>query len=310
MALRATPWRDSFCLAIFAVGLAAFALAMVNADFRDAQSYGAALNRDGIYPDYQLAGSYLMDAMSFGRGYVYPPTSLIFLAPLALGAWTYPLLSVGSTIALVVAVLLIIRQEVGLTIPLALAISGVTLALYPTAVSASSGQVNMVVAASFGAAWVVPRSAGWLGVAGGLLKVFPAALLFWAVRRRAPLIKPFIAGALAVGFTVALWGIQVWFDYGTVALNAEPSCNLMARLSVHCVTGNSLIGFGLAAVLLMGALFVRGDEQAFALLGLAIWAATPEMWPHYWLVVGVAFLPFALQRFRRGAAGGTQERDP
>lgn len=284
---------------VFASGLGAFVWAMLTASYNDADSYRAALFRDGIYAEFQLAGASSLDQMSHGLGFVYPPSSLLFLSPLALGEWMYPVIAVLSTALLVGAVLLIVNRERGLSPTCGLVIAGVMLAIFPTVDAAESGTVTAFMAAGLGFAWLTPGGANWLAAVGGLIKIYPAALVIWGIRGGSSLAGPLMLGAVIVGLTLVIWGPQVWLDYLVVLANAEPACNVVSRISLTCVTGSSIPGVLLALLLLVGVRRASDDYHAFALLSLAMLAPAPDVWPHYWLIPIVGFLPFGLRWMTR-----------
>jgi hypothetical protein len=295
MTLERANWR----YLILVIGLLGFMLALVQAKLPDWSTYMGALervsHRQALYPLFETSGPFVLDQASQGRGFVYPPTAMPLLLVLSfLGSGhLYGILASAWLIAVVV---LIVRRAGYSTAAQAL-VAGLFLISYPLADGVGSGQITILLAAALGSVWLAPRSSGWLALLG-LVKIYPAALASWGLRRHAPLIGPPVAAALLVAVTTLWLGSGVWGDYLQVALNGGPACQIMSAMSLRCATGSMLPGYVVAAMLLAGSLFVR-PAAGLAMLALAMVLAAPDFWPHYLLITMVGFLPFALQLMLR-----------
>jgi hypothetical protein len=146
-----------------------------------------------------------------GLRYLYPPVTVLAFVPLAaLGPWPvgYAIVTLASVAVSAVTAVLLVRyvESLGYTVPLSerLLMGAYVLASVHAVPSLAYGQVNHLLVAAFvtGLVWLV-RDREWR--AGAVLavpafvKVFPAAVGLWLLRRRA-----WRAIGAAVGTAVAL----------------------------------------------------------------------------------------------------------
>jgi hypothetical protein len=245
------------------------------------------------YAPSQVSGPYQLGTVSWGRGFVYPPTSVGILWPTALGVIGIFKLVNASALLIVVAVLawrLTGRPSaVGAAIALTLAHPGMHV---------REGQVEPLIAAGIGALWLWPS--GWLAVGGGLVKLHPFAGLVWAVRKGGSITPPLATGAAVIGIW-ALIAPDLWRDWMASTVNMRADCNAIGWPSVNCLTGIRWLGPALAGILLLGTWRMRSDKVAFLLLTLAIVVAAPDTYASYWLIPWVGALPLLLTE--AGAVG-------
>jgi hypothetical protein len=265
----------------------------VDANFADLQSYQrgakAILTGASPYADWQLSGPYPLDAAVRGRGFVYPPTAGFLLLPLLVPAIAVAF-GLLSALAFVVIGALIVRRALG---PDAALVAAALLLAQPGLHEIHEGASSMLVAAGVGLMWLRPRWSGWLGVAGGLLKIYPALGLLWAWRMRASILPP-----LAVGLVLAALVATSWLPWFTAMRNAQPGCPAYGLPSFGCA-GVAWLGYLLAAGLALAMWRIRDDATAFAVLGIAMVVAAPDLYWGYLLVPTMAFIPLLCAATRR-----------
>jgi hypothetical protein len=316
--------------ALFAIGLVGCFLWMMDTDaklqaagqapFDDWRTYSHAvqrfLNGEPIYAAAQLGGPYQMPR-TVNIGYSYPPPSLLLFLPFAreplgLIAW----LALNGTL-LLSGIAAIVRSELRLRVPWALAIASLSLGgFYPFANGMAVGNVNVAIAGLFAWSWVLRNRSSSIGAIAGaaaIVKVFPAAIALWPPNRavmRSVVTAAFVLFAVGL-VTLPLFGLAAWRDFLVALGNQQPTCRNEA-ISVACVIGPvvglglaKLVGIGLALVLVVLALFVQSPFVRFACIAAAMLAPVTDGWPHYWLfpfVLVVAGLASILrQRFMAGA---------
>jgi hypothetical protein len=267
-------------------------------NYDDFESYTSAVHRalagEAIYTQAQLSGPYHLQELAAGNGFIYPPTAVPLLLPAGLGNLAGLVVLVLGLALLALIVQLIVRSALQRAW-LGHAVAALLL-LSPAAGDAIYvAQVTPYIAAGYGATWLLPRAAGWVGVVGGLTKVFPAALLFWWYRERQMHFAPLILAAAVVVATTLWLGLGTWGDYIKAWSNALPQCTSPSLGSMWCMYGNSgrLVGVGLAAVLLIGSLAVPWRSVAFAGIALGSIVAAPDVFPNYLLIAFVGVLPGA-----------------
>jgi hypothetical protein len=195
------------------------------------------------------------------------------------GEWTFYVTNLMGLIAFVGVAVLIARQH---ALPWRLvAMFGAMALAHPGFRELREGQVTPLIAAAIGGLWLFPKASGWLGVAAGMVKVFPGLGLLWALRQRASLIAP-------IGLAIAglLLGGGLWIDWLEVMLNARPGCPDFALPSIGCVTGVPALGWSAAALIAALALKMRSDRVAFFLLAVAMICPVADL---YW---GHLMVPF------------------
>lgn len=268
---------------------------ILTGNYFDFDSYYAAVHRamatGSPYASWQL-DAYLLPSAARGQGFVYPPTALPLLAPFAIHPVGGPLLNYLGLLALWEVVWRLLgRPRLLWSCLWATLLVANPLTLW----SLNSGQVALFVAAGFGLIYLAP-AAGWVGVIGGLLKIFPGAAIVYAIRKRMPLWRPLLVG-VAITMAVAIWLPGTFMEYVAVLANGEPGCR-SAVPSFACV-GLPLVGYGLAVLLAVAALLVSTDEMAFALVGWAATVPVPDPYPPYLLVPLVTSLPLVMTTLRR-----------
>lgn len=263
-----------------------------------------------IYAPEQLSGPYqLRDTLRVG--FTYPPATVPLLLPFAAGpagAAAWLALNLGAFLLAVVAIL---RAELGVVRPLPLAVALLGLAAFPPFGNAVvSGNLNLGIAAALGWAWVAtPRAVSVAAGVGAVMKLFPGLLSAWAARSggwRELGVSAAVAVALAL-LSVPLVGMAAWGDFVIALANAQPECSAQS-LSIACGLTEPigpgparLIGIGVSLGLLVVVLRARSPFVAFACLGAAMLAPVVDMHPHYWLLAWVvAFVGIvrAAGRFR------------
>jgi hypothetical protein len=296
-ALRAgtVDWR----YLVLAAGIVSFTLALIQAQFHDWSTYVGAVSRvqngQPLYPAFETSGPFSFDLADQGRGFIYPPTALPLLLVLTLLGSGY-LYGILASAWLIAVVMLIVRRA-GYSTPAQALAAGLFLVSFPLADAVGAGQVTILIAAALGTAWLMPRSSGWLALLG-LVKIYPAGLAAWGLRRRAQLVLPAIIAALVVMATTVWLGSGVWGDYIRVVINGQPTCQVMSAMSLRCATGSMIPGYLAAATALTTSIFAR-RYAGLALLSLAMVVAAPDFWPNYLLIPMVGFLPFALETVRQ-----------
>jgi hypothetical protein len=264
----------------------------------DAESYAVAgrhlLASQPIYAAFQLAGPFGMGDAAWGRGFIYPPTAALLFAPLApfgqhglaalfLAAWgLFGLLSYR------------VARSIGLEVRFAAVVALVVTVSGPAINATSSGNINLLIAAALLASWLWPRSSGYLAVMGGLIKLYPAAGLVWALRKGDPFWRPVAVGVFAVAATTALLGVGVWHDFLVAFANGRSTSWYFVPSPSQLIGPGlgTLLGYGLAGLALVGVWRIRDDRLAFALLGWAMILPAPDWWSHYLLIPLAAGLPW------------------
>src|SRR5690606_35697396 len=109
-----------------------------------------------------------------------------------------------------------------------------------------------------------------------LIKLFPAASLAWALRERAPILRPLLVGGALVGVSVLVLGPESWRDFITTMRNGHgtpitivPSPRELLAIPLG-ETLASLVAYGAAGLLCLGALVVRSRYAAFAMIAFAM----------------------------------------
>ena len=154
----------------------------------DWATYRAGVHRlfsgGSLYAPFQLAGPYPLRAAAGGFGFVYPPSSVPMVAPVALSG------SIGRAVwfALGPALYLsgvaaVLRRETGSLhalwiVPFALAAGP----WFPQALA--SGNATLLLAGFLAWAWAVPRTAGAIAGLGLAIKLAMGAIVVWAWRER------------------------------------------------------------------------------------------------------------------------------
>jgi hypothetical protein len=268
----------------------------------DFRTYWAGANHvlqgSDLYPTEQLIGPFVLGDATRGRGYVYPPSSALLSAPLALApeAVAFAVFTIASAAILAAVVWLIARRE-GLGLARSALLTVAVAGSGPAISGLVTGNVNVLVAAMLGLMWLHPRASGYLAVVGGLVKVYPAIGIVWTIRKRAPLLGPIALGLAALALSVLTLGVQSWHDFGVTMTNGISTEVFLIESPRSVLT--PLVGGAVAtlvAVVLTGALIaltlrLRDDHRAFLCLGLAWIALAPDWQVHYFVVALVAAVP-------------------
>jgi alpha-1,2-mannosyltransferase len=249
-------------------------------------------------------------ASPYGRAYVddllfvYPPSALVVLAPLALvstevGGVLLVLVGSGLTVGLVRLCHPVLPPR------WLLAVTAGYLMMEPWASTFANGQISVVLTALVAvAALRAPRSSGWLIGVAAAVKVYPGAYAFIDVVRgrrtslRGLLLAPAALLALAV---VGQPGLMAdWLDQqltlGTQPVRVEDrAVNQSWRGLLDMRWGaDELPWLGVAVALvvlacLAAVMAVRQDDTraALAAISLGVVLAAPVAWTHYWVFLPV-----------------------
>jgi hypothetical protein len=307
VALESRPVRLLGLVALVALGALSLRIVVVNAflyvNWADALTYAEGARRvyGGVspYTAMQLSGPYPLDDASFGFGFVYPPSGAYLLAPFMAGEVFWFAWNAASVVAVVAVVVLIVRREVGhLSIAGTVAVTALAFTLLqPGLTDLETGYLSPMLAAATGAMWLWPKWSGWISILFGLIKVFPAAGLLWAVRKGGSWMAPLVA-AIALSLAVAVAHPSFITDWITALANAEPGCPEFAFVSFGCL-GSPLVGYIAAAVLLLLAWRAGRDDVAFLLLGLATTVPYPDLYWGNLMVPMVAAIPLLIHESRQ-----------
>jgi hypothetical protein len=300
-------------VAILAVAALSLRISLTNAfvyvNWADARSYAEGARRVfaavSPYSEMQLAGPYPIDHASFGLGFVYPPSGAYLLAPFTIGEPFWYLWNALSFVALIGVVLLMVRRELGglsLTASVAVAALGVTL-FQPGLTDLETGYLSPMIAAATGVLWLWPRWSGWISVLLGLVKVFPAAGLLWAMRRGQEWKAPLVVGGVVV-MVVTIAQPSFLADWVTALGNAEAACPAFAFVSFGCL-GVPWLGYVAASGLLAAAWRAARDDASFLLLGLAMTVPYPDLYWGNLMVPMVAAIPLVIRMSRQWIARAT-----
>jgi hypothetical protein len=244
-----------------------------------------------LYPAFQLEGPFVLGNAAFGNGFVYPPPAAVASIPFSLlGPYMGFVMFAGLTaLALGVTVAHIGRRE-GLSRPVSIVFGLVFVLSGPGIEAIATGQANTLVAAMVAATWVWPKATGWIAVLGGLIKLFPAASLAWAIREKAPIVRPLLLGAALVAGSILLLGWDSWRDFITTLRNGHgtpltivPSPREFLAIGLG-ETIASVVAYGIAGLLCLGALVVRSRYAAFAMIAFAMIVPGPDWYLHYLLI--------------------------
>lgn len=336
---RLLPWSLPLSAALLVTGTLAVAIAELQPEnilWIDWYAYAFGTERvlsgASLYIAEQLAGPYSLPSVT-PQGYIYPPPSALLFLPFSIGsdigltAWI-----VANIALLVLGLAAVLRRELGAVRPigLSLVLLGLCLPvpipgglLRPLINGVLASNVNVGLAGLLALCWAAGSRRAWIPYAaafGAAFKIFPGALVLWAVRRHGP--RPLI---LAIGLTAAiclvtlpLAGIEEWQRFFLALSNAEPTCT-EGRSSIACLA-QPLIGTSLAkaAGVVVGALFlgaavlVRAEFPAFVLLTLGMLAPLADGHQHYLLfiyvlvVIGLAVL-YRRNRTRSALQDGGDE---
>jgi hypothetical protein len=280
--------------------------AFLYVNWGDALSYAEGARRiySGLtpYSPMQLAGPYPLDDASFGFGFVYPPTGAYLLGPFMLEEPFWYLWNALSFLAVVGVLWLIVRRELGgLSWLGAIATAAIAvIVLQPGLTDLKTGYLSPMVAAAFGSMWLSPRWSAVPAVLFGLIKVFPAAGVLWPIRMGGRWKGPVLLGVALFGAATLL---QPSFlsDWVTALTNAQSGCPEFALWSFHCL-GIPIVGYALAALLLVASWRVERPDLSFLLLGLATTVPLPDVYWGNLMVPIVAATPLVIQEGRRLAA--------
>lgn len=267
----------------------------------DWQTYSLAVDRylsdENLYAAAQVAGRYELPDMVLS-GYIYPPPSILLLAPFAgsgLGLLAWLLL---NALVLVLGMSRVLGVALGMRPLSAVAASCTVLAIMPPFLDGmASGNVNVGLAGLLALTWVSGPHPSTLaiGLAGGVLKAFPGVLaVLYCHRSARRLSVTAIAGMGVLALSVAVQGSEVWVNFIASLRNAVPACD-RAPVSVACALAPSLgisaaqaVAVGASVTLIATAFACPWREVRFILVTLGMLAPVAELWPHYglyWLVV-------------------------
>jgi hypothetical protein len=279
---------------------------------------------ESLYLDVQLAGPYSLRELT---PFVYPPPSAILFLPFA----SWPVGQVAWIIASLAIFLsglaAIVHRELGHVTPVVAGCILVALTLFvplpdgrllaPFLDAVGTANMNLALAGLLAWTWAAGERLRWLPWMAGvlaILKVFPASLILWAVRRNGwrPLLIGLGTAALIVVATLPILGIEEWRRFAVALSNAELACD-GGRVSLPCLaepllgaSGAKLAGLATGALLLVSSVLAHGEYRAFALLTLGMMAGIPDLSQHYYLFLYV-LIAIALARLIARRRGGPAE---
>ena len=295
-ATRAKRWRRRLLLGISlsvtfialaaAIGLALTANETHSPPWVDWATYSNALERllhgGSVYDPRQLTGPYhLLDMSTNGAfGYAYPPASLLLFIPFAsqpLGLCLWLGLNIGLLVSGVFAIL---RRELKEDAVLYLGVAMLPVILWIGFIEGvTAGNVTVGLSGILAWAWALGRDrVSPVTVAAiGIVKVFPATLVFWTTPAR--LLKSLITASLIAGafvlVTLPVIGVGAWVDFFRAMGNAQPNCESYGT-SVTCllrptvgITVAKMVAVVIAGALGLGAVFVRNDLVAFTMVAVS-----------------------------------------
>lgn len=316
-----TPRLRRLLLVFLAVSAVAFVALSVRAVLRipeiwqgDFISYYEGARRlvagEPLYAAAQLAGPYYLGGAAFGVGFVYPPPAALVAVPLVpLGREVaFVLFVAASAVGMAWTAFAIARRE-GLSQLAAAVTAALVMLSAPTIEGLATGQANPLVAVLLGLTWLYPRASGYLAVVGGLVKVFPAAGLAWAIRERAPVLRPLLLGIVVVAVSVLVLGVGAWRDFVVSYANGMPTSFVFPEPPRHYLEPllgarwAQVIVYGATGLLLVAVVRLRSAHAAFAALGIAMILPAPDWYMHYLVIPVFGVLPWlcrTVATFRRG----------
>jgi Glycosyltransferase family 87 len=263
----------------------------------DGLTYLAALHRfeagEPLYTALQR-GQYVLTDASWGAGFVYPPTALPILAPIA---WVgTDLWRVANWVVLLAATLAIVRHERGGLSVLSVLVAATYLAYNPFVWSAwTNAQVTPLLIGVMVLGYLYPRLAGVAGTVGALVKVYPGVMWLWALRFGGW--RALATGVVTlIGLLAITWPVfgSAWPGFFLAVSNGVPSCDVGLPDSIRCVVGE---GFGQMAAFVSGGLVVglglglRSRQLGFACLCFGTMLSAPDLNSAYWLLPVIGIVP-------------------
>jgi hypothetical protein len=255
-----------------------------------------------IYAVWQLHGPFPIGFAAFGRGYVYPPTAALISIPLGVISldWSWMVATTGLAIALAVVSFRIARRE-GLSHRASRWAAILVVASGPSVEALATGNANVLIAIGLGVLWVKPGWAGHLAVVGGLIKVYPALGLAWAVRKRSALRWPLAVAMLLVVVSILVLGIQPWIDFYRVIRDGQATSDFALeapRAALESLIGpiaSALVTYAVAGLLTLFVARGQNDHRDFFVLSVAMILPAPDWYLHYLVVPVVGLLPIIIR---------------
>lgn len=272
-------------VAMLAVGAVLIRPLLVEAGARaiDWQSYLSGTQRflagQPLYIPEQFSPHHLLDVA--GRGYVYPPPSvLLFLPIVPLGYTGWALLSIAVLVTGIAAMCRSFAEYRWVATGLALTLIA---ASWPYTEGVIVGNVNVPLAGAFAWAFALGRRGAWPAAVGAIVKLHPAALAAWS---KSLIRSGLIAAALVV---LTIW--MPWVDYVRAMLNVRPLCDADFTMApaLSCTVGQP-IALAAAAALVLIARWLPWDGLAFALVCVAVVLPQPEVFGHTTLFLEIGLL--------------------
>jgi alpha-1,2-mannosyltransferase len=195
------------------------------------------LDGQSPYAPFQLEGAYSPHLRLL---YIYPPFTAVVAAPFAAlfpdyraANWAWA--AVGAALLLITTLAIARRERIAAGWSLVLLVMA-AFAFAPINDEFFIGNVHILLAALFGAAWLALRRTSPTGelVAGALIgiatliKVFPGVLIIWLVLtgRVRGAVASIVTMAILALATLPVTGLQPWIDYPVVLLNLGPPIDM------------------------------------------------------------------------------------
>jgi hypothetical protein len=244
-----------------------------------------------LYGAGQLDGPY-QPFVNGGAGFSYPPPAVLLFVPfLSVGYLGW---AIANTFVLVSGVIAIASREFNRHSALAAALMLLVLAQSRQYIEGLAvGNVNIALAGLFAWTWAFGRGSkapAYLAVAGGVVKPFLGALVFFTDRRHllSSIARAAALAIVVVVVTLPFLGTRPWTEYLTVGGNTQPLCSVSLRplmCVVQPIAGNAttivIVAYGLIVAAL--ATIAESELLAFALIVMAMLGVQFELFNHSFL---------------------------
>ena len=270
--------------------------------FADWQTYALAWLRVShggpLYDAAQVAGPYRLPDM-IGRGYAYPPASVVLFAPFSSWpagfiAWTTVNVGTLLTALWALATRISPMRRTLLFAAMLLGLAG----FFPFEDGVGVGNLSIAAAGLFGWAYVLgERTAPGLGAIAGLARLTSGTLALAGLRNRRAAFKGIALGALLVVASLPIVGLDAWLSYPAVIANAMPDC-YPGNIGIGCVfpgvAAAKWLTLLLALAVAAGAVAIPRYAYRIAFAGVAslLLSMAGDFHRHYWVLL--ALIPVIL----------------